>query len=120
MGGNVMVPGTAGFLLQHHGKGLRHHKTCYSSARAPGDISTHSFPHTATHAAADTTIHSSSSFRSSGPIQLRSGFGKHLGSRQEGVVLPSPPSRMPSHCGAIDPHLATSHADCATRPGRPI
>jgi len=83
-----MVPGTAGFLLQYHGQGLRHDATCHSSARTPDHSSTDPIPHTTTHTAAYTTAHTtahiathaSGTIRASGPIQLRCGCRKHLGS----------------------------------------
>jgi len=90
--GNNVVPGTAGFLLQHHGQGMCHNTARHSSARATSDGSTHSFPyatahttaHTTTYTAAHTTAHTatntSGTFWSSGPIQLRCGCRKYLGS----------------------------------------
>jgi hypothetical protein len=87
-----MVADTAGFLLQYHGQRLHHCTPRHSSAGAPGDSSTHSFPnatahttaHTTTYAAAHTTAYvatnASGTFWSSGPIQLRCGCRKYLGS----------------------------------------
>jgi len=87
-----MVAGSAGFLLQYHGQRLRHYTSGHSSAGAPGDSSTYAFPnataHTATHAAAHAAAHTtayvaanaSGTFWSSGPIQLRCGCRKYLGS----------------------------------------
>jgi len=134
-----MVAGTAGFLLQHHGQGLRHYTSRHSSAGAAGDSSTHSFPHTTAHTTAHTTTYAaahttayiatnaSGTFWPSGPIQLRCGCRKYLGSRQESVVLQSPPSRVPSHRATTSTDLATSAANLATgdannatRPGGPI
>jgi len=134
-----MVAGTAGFLLQHHGQGLRHYTARHSSAGAAVDSSTHSFPHatahttahTTTYAAAHTTAYiatnASGTFWPSGPIQLRCGCRNYLGSRQESVVLQSPPSRVPSHRATTSTDLATSAANLATgdannatRPGGPI
>merc|ERR1712038_1327564 len=98
--------------------------------RAPSDCSTHSVPYTTAHTTSDaaahttahTATHASGTFWSSGPIQLRCGCRKYLGSEQERVVLPSPPPRLPTHCTASDlatrdAHLATSHANNAPRPG---
>jgi len=76
-----MVPGAAGFLLQHHGQGMHHNTTCYSFARATyygaTNSSTHTTAHTTTHAATHATAHiatySSSAVWSCGPIQLRRG-----------------------------------------------
>merc|ERR1719323_788661 len=134
-----MVAGTAGFLLQHHGQGLRHYTAQHSSAGAASNSSTHSFPHatahttahTTTYAAAHTTTYNatnaSGTFWPSGPIQLCCGCRRYLGSRQESVVLQSPPSRVPSHCAATTTdlassaaHLATGDANTATRPSGPI
>merc|ERR1719438_236183 len=121
-----MVAGTAGFLLQHHGQGLCHYTACHSSAGAAGDSSTHSFSHatantaahTTTYAAAHTTAYiatnPSGTFWPSGPIQLRCGCRIFVGSRQESVVLQSPPSRVPSHCATTTAELATSAANLAT------
>jgi len=141
-----MVPGTAGFLLQHHGQGMHHDSSRHSSAGAPDHSSTHSVPHAAAHATSDTTsdttthasAHSatttsrSSACWSSGPIQLRRGCRKYLGSCQESVVLQSPPPRMPTHRTSTSTvststvatsavaTLAASDANNATRPSGPI
>merc|ERR1712018_251201 len=57
----------------------------------------------------------SSTFWPSGPIQLRCGCRIDLGSRQESVVLQSPPSRVPSHRATTSTtNLATSAANLAT------
>merc|ERR1719210_3224569 len=121
-----MVAGTAGFLLQHHGQGLRHYSARHSSARAPSDGSTYSFPdaaaHTTTHTATDAAAHTttyiatnaSGTFWPSGPIQLCCGCRRYLGSRQESMVLQSPPSRVPSHRATTSTDLATSAANLAT------
>merc|ERR1719461_2213523 len=130
-----MVPGAAGLLLHYCGQRLCHHSACHRSARTTGDSSTNSFPdataHATTHAATDTppdaSTYTSGAFWASGPIQLRCGCRKYLGSRQESVVLQSPPSRVPSHRATTSTDLATSAANLATgdannatRPGGPI
>jgi len=111
--GVCLVQGAAGLLLFHHGQGVSDHRSSGSYRHA----ATHTIPNASTHAAAHTSSHTTGqTFGPCGPIQLRSGCRKHLGSRQEGVVLPDPSSRVPSHCATTSTHCATSAANLATSP----
>merc|ERR1711933_107775 len=81
------------------------------------------FAHVATHAAAYATTHPAAhtaacASRASRSVQLRGGCREHLGSRQEGVVLPHPPPWMPTHgAAALRASVAASGAN-STSPSR--
>jgi len=111
--GVCVVEGTAGLLLCHHGQGVSDHRSASSHRHA----ATNTIPNASTHAAAHTSSHTAGpTFGPCGSFQLRCGCRKHLGRRQEGVVLPDPSSRVPSHCATTTTHCATSAANLATSP----
>merc|ERR1711933_41615 len=109
--GERLVTSSAGILLHHHRQGMRHH------------LNEHSCTHVATHAAAYATTHPAAhtaacASRASRSVQLRGGCREHLGSRQEGVVLPHPPPWMPTHgAAALRASVAASDAN-STSPSR--
>lgn len=115
--GKCLVASPAAVLLHYDRRRLCNHTASHGSSSAnhaatyaPSHTSTHSSTHSA---AAATTSPATSSIRARRPIQLRSGCGEYLETRQEGVVLPSSPPWMPTNAAAAQAHRATSHASLA-------
>jgi hypothetical protein len=143
--GNRVVCGTARFLLPDHGKRLHHHSGWNSPPRNHSHSTPHPIPHhaayTTTYSPADTPTHTTTHapfhtpahpWRVRRPVQLCDRSGEHVGSRQEGVVLPCTSSRLPDttantathfsancppYCPALRP---TSHAHSTTQASRPV
>jgi len=107
--GDLLVSSTTGVLLLNDGKGLQH-----SAPHAGSHGSTHTISNTSAdstaNSATDSAYHKTTQ-RTSGSLQLCRRSRGHLGPRQENVVLPSPPPRLPSAAH----HLASSTAYCTGR-----
>merc|ERR1712241_1071799 len=97
--GKCLVASPTAVLLHYDRRRLCNHAASHGSSSAnhaatyaPSHSSTHSSTHSA---AAATTSPATSSIRARRPIQLRSGCGEYLESRQEGVVLQGPRQGLP-------------------------
>jgi len=125
--GVCLVTSSAGILLHHHGQGVRHHPASHCSTHDAAHDAAHTASYTTANAACPTTHTACPTAHAACPgwagrsIQLRSGCREHLGSSQEGVVLPHPPPWMPTHCAAaLRASVAASNASDAdgTSPSR--
>merc|ERR1712176_1362626 len=104
--GDLLVSSPTGVLLRNAGKRLQH-----SSPQPGSHSSTDTISNTSADSTADSATNHKTAQRTSGSLQLCRRSRGHLGRRQENVVLPSPPPRLPSAAH----HLASSTAYCTGR-----
>merc|ERR1719384_2525373 len=114
-----MVATAAAVLLPNQWNWLPHPDARYSTAHSASNAAAHTPTNSAKDAAASDSTASTS--RSSRPLQLRSGGSRHLGGRQEVLVLQGAPRRLPSaDRSSADAAGDAAHARRASSTCRPI